>query len=235
MGRLIGAPEPIAALNRVRLIECGEPLVDLRIELPNLLLLRDFSVPWVRSSVAVMLSNACTLLPSGYRLGLREAWRSPERQKFVYEFYFEKLRKEHPHWSYATLRRQTNRFYAPYDQPAPPGHSTGGAVDVWLLKGNEPCDLHGPGERFETAPTFKAGLPKPIVKLRRILYDAMIGAGFTNCRDEWWHYSYGDAAWAVRLDRKECIYGSIYPPLEEYIQQDQKFFKDFLERNKESS
>jgi D-alanyl-D-alanine dipeptidase len=35
----------------------------------------------------------------------------------------------------------------------------------------------------------------------------MLGAGFSNCRDEWWHYSYGDAAWAVRTGRKTCVYG----------------------------
>jgi D-alanyl-D-alanine dipeptidase len=35
----------------------------------------------------------------------------------------------------------------------------------------------------------------------------MLGVGFSNCRDEWWHYSYGDAGWAVRLGYSECIYG----------------------------
>ena len=38
----------------------------------------------------------------------------------------------------------------------------------------------------------------------------MLNAGFSNCRDEWWHYSYGDAGWAVRFGLKECFYGLIH-------------------------
>jgi D-alanyl-D-alanine dipeptidase len=40
-----------------------------------------------------------------------------------------------------------------------------------------------------------------------MLVTAMLSVGFSNCRDEYWHYSYGDAGWAVRLDQPECIYG----------------------------
>ncbi len=39
------------------------------------------------------------------------------------------------------------------------------------------------------------------------MVEAMLGAGFSNCRDEWWHYSYGDAGWAVRLQEESCFYG----------------------------
>ena len=35
----------------------------------------------------------------------------------------------------------------------------------------------------------------------------MLAAGFSNCRDEYWHYSYGDAGWAVRMGLTECVYG----------------------------
>lgn len=33
-------------------------------------------------------------------------------------------------------------------------------------------------------------------KNRRLLYNAMIEAGFTNLSSEWWHYDYGDKFWA---------------------------------------
>ncbi len=218
--------EPIAALNRVRVIDNQERLVELASVLP---VLRDFAVPFARESVARMLDLAQSHLPRGLNLGLREAWRSIERQKFVYDRYFEKLRLEDPRRSYATLRRMTNRFYAPYDQKAPPGHTTGGAVDVWLLDArNEPIDLHGEGERFLNAPTFKPGLPAPISEGRKVLFDALVRAGFTNCRDEWWHYSYGDSAWAVRLGLTECKYG--FAPLlpEVYRAKDDAYFADVL-------
>lgn len=220
--------EPIAALNRVRLRENGEPLVEIANDLK---VLREFAVPFVREGVAKRLNDAAKNLPPKYRIGLREGWRSIERQKFVYDRYFEKLKRENPNASYATLRRMTNRFYAPYDQKAPPGHSTGGAVDVWLLDENgEPIDLHGQGDRFANAPTFRAGLPKEIVEGRRMLFDAMIAAGFTNCRDEWWHYSYGDAAWAVRLNKTECPYGFAPLPENLYRDKDEAFIADVIAR-----
>jgi D-alanyl-D-alanine dipeptidase len=40
-----------------------------------------------------------------------------------------------------------------------------------------------------------------------LLLDTMLSVGFSNCRDEWWHYSFGDAGWAVRLAKPDCIYG----------------------------
>ncbi len=33
---------------------------------------------------------------------------------------------------------------------------------------------------------------------RRLLYYAMIDAGFTNLPSEWWHYDYGDRFWHIR-------------------------------------
>lgn len=35
-----------------------------------------------------------------------------------------------------------------------------------------------------------------VKKNRRILYNVMIMAGFTNLPSEWWHYDYGDKFWA---------------------------------------
>src|SRR5262249_28504890 len=34
-----------------------------------------------------------------------------------------------------------------------------------------------------------------------------------NCRDEFWHYSWGDSAWAVRVGESECPYGWAHPPV----------------------
>ena len=48
----------------------------------------------------------------------------------------------------------------------------------------------------------------------------MIEAGFSNCRDEWWHYSYGDAGWAVRTGAPTCMYGLI--ELDEQLYQEQQ-------------
>jgi len=221
-----GPPEPIAALNKIVHVENHEPLVDLRVAVPDLRVLGEFAVPWARAGVAAKFAAArASIAP--YGIGLREAWRSPARQKFLYDHYFNGLPNS---MSLATRRRMANRFFAPYDQKAPPGHSTGAALDVWLLdESGEPIPLHGKGKRFGSAPTFSADIPDEIRQKRLLLFTAMTGAGFTNCRDEWWHYSYGDAGWAVRVGSKTCVYGAVEPEPEAYVETDKKFVKHFLE------
>lgn len=224
-----GAAEPIAALNRVRLVESGEPMVDLRTEIPGLKVLRETSVPWARSTVSKMLASARDSLLPNYDIGLREAYRSIERQKFIYDAYYKHIKDKNPGYSEAVVRRLANRFFAPYSQKAPPGHSTGGAVDVWLLDSDgRALELHGPGPKFKSASTFSSRLPEEIRNLRLILHDAMLAAGFSNCRDEWWHYSYGDAAWAVRTNTTECIYGAAEMDPALYRVQDEAFMAEFL-------
>ena len=63
-----------------------------------------------------------------------------------------------------------------------------------------------------------------------ILVDAMLGAGFSNCRDEWWHYSYGDAGWAVRMGFDECFYGIAEPHDFDYLALDAPWLKTLQER-----
>jgi D-alanyl-D-alanine dipeptidase len=220
-----GAAEPMAALNRVEHIENGEPLVDLREAISGLRVLRDSAVPWARESVAKKFAKARSSV-APFDIGLREAWRSPERQKFIYDHYFNSLP---PESSLSVRRRRANRFFAPYDQKAPPGHSTGGALDVWLLEANgEPISLNGPGQRFRSAPTFSTRLPEDVREKRVVLYTAMTAVGFTNCRDEWWHYSFGDAGWAVRIGSPTCIYGAVRPNPETYVEKDRVFIEEFL-------
>ena len=49
-----GTPEPFGLLNRVPIIECGEPLVDIRDACPNVLL-RPGTLPYLRRTAAQML------------------------------------------------------------------------------------------------------------------------------------------------------------------------------------
>lgn len=209
-----GAPEPIAVLNRMPLRESQEPLVDIRKACPKVRVSRR-CIPLLRATVAEMLNLAQSLLPPGYRLWVTTAYRTLEMQRVVYESYFNQLREKHPEWSYATLRRATNRFFAPVDQKAPPGHCTGGAVDVRLLSpGGKPLDVTSPFTGWQAAPTWIDGLTPKAHRNRMLLVETMLAAGFSNCRDEFWHYSYGDAAWAVRVGASYCIYGLIEPPPE---------------------
>lgn len=205
-----GAPEPIAALNRVPIRECSERMVDIRECCPLVCVREEGIVPFVRSRVAEMLNEVASRLPEGWGLKVNSAWRSLEYQKEIYDRYYEQLKADHPSWSYATLRRQTNRFFAPYDQPVPPGHCTGGAVDVSLIKPDgTDADMRSPLEGWYAAYTYRQGLSQEAHFNRMLMLRVMTEAGFSNCRDEFWHYSYGDSAWAVRTGAPFAIYGLV--------------------------
>ena len=200
-------PEPIAALNRVKERDCGEPLVDIRKHCPGVCVSRK-CLPYLRKTVAEKLSQAQEALPPGYRLHVTTALRTKEAQQALFDKYFAELTEKHPDWSYATRRRQTCRFFAPHDQPAPPGHCTGAAVDVHLLlPSGKKAELRKPLTGWKSARSLATGLSERAVRNREILFVAMLAAGFSNCAEEFWHFSYGDAGWAVRIGEPECVYG----------------------------
>jgi D-alanyl-D-alanine dipeptidase len=205
-----GRPEPIAALNRVKELENNEPLVKVDEACPSVILHRETVIPYVREGVAERMEAAAKSLPDGIHLGLMDAWRPFIRQVKIYEWFEGCTKEAFPHLSYPALRRKVCRFVAPVDQKAPPGHCTGAAVDVVLVsKDNEPFDMVSPYTRLEAAPTYTYGLSDTARYNRNLLADTMLEAGFSNCRDEYWHYSFGDAGWAVRLALDECIYGLV--------------------------
>lgn len=155
-----------------------------------------------------MCAEAIRSLPAGYTLGLIEGWRPIERQQRIYDHFWKQAAEAYPDRPHASLRRTVCRWIAPTDQKAPPGHCTGAAVDVWLIgPDGEPVDVSAPYERFEAAPTYSYGLTDEAQANRTLLVEGMLGVGFSNCRDEWWHYSFGDAGWAVRMGMEECPYG----------------------------
>src|SRR5205823_9153848 len=107
-----------------------------------------------------------------------------------------------------------NKYFAPYDQKAPPGHCTGGAIDVGLLDpSGQPLDMTSPTTGWKAAYTWSDKISPDARQNRMIMVEAMLGAGFSNCRDEFWHYSWGDSAWAVRVGEFECPYGWAHPPV----------------------
>lgn len=192
---------------------------------------REQVIPFVRETVARMCHEASLKLPSGYNLGLVEGWRPIERQQRIYDFMWRCAQEAFPNRNHAALRRTVCRWVAPTDQKAPPGHCTGAAVDVWILDDNgEPIDVISPFERFQVAATYSIGLTDYAYRNRMLLVEAMLEVGFSNCRDEWWHYSWGDAGWAVRTGVDECHYGLAHLPLELYGQLEELHAAGMAER-----
>ena len=207
--------EPMAALNKIVINENGDPLVEL-IDGEHGIFLRWDRRIWVRKTVAEMLRRAQNSLPAGIHLYVSEGYRSLERQTAIYQGFWAQMVEEHPEWPYSILRRQVNRFVAPPDDKSPPGHCTGGAVDLTLIDGGgSELDMISPrGIKLANSETWSEDLSPHALANRKLLFDAMEGQGFKNYPFEWWHYSYGDSGWAFRKGRKTCFYDAVDPPAE---------------------
>lgn len=98
------------------------------------------------------------------------------------------------------------------DDRYPPPHTTGGAVDLFLRRAgeSEPLDVTSPFPWDETsAPTAMRGLTEGAQANRRLLVQALEATGLTNYVGEWWHWSYGDSGWALRVGAQKAIYDRI--------------------------
>lgn len=210
--------EPITELRHVRIVECGEELIDflqlcpdLRLDRPRFVYRRE---TLLRRSVAEKLCQADRLLPKGYRLAIIEGWRPPHIQRRMYQSVWDWFREQHPGWSDVTLKRVVNRFSAPLSDRVPPPHSTGGAVDVMLAgEDGQELDHTDPYDPFDPrCAAFDApNLSDTARKHRRILAEALLQTGLTNYPSEYWHWSYGDQGWAYRGGHPHAIYRAVTP------------------------
>ena len=205
-------PEPVVAIDRIPIQENGERLVDLEKE--------GFKAKkppaFARETVAGMLKEARSMLPEGHSLLIRGAFRSLEYQRTMYENFYRKLAEEHPDWPKSRIRREENKFLAPPDSGHPPGHTTGGAVDVTVLgPDGEELDMTSTiGEVYWTLamPTYSKHATPRAAKNRQLLVELMTSVGFSNYPGEWWHYSYGESAWALRTGAPYAVYGAAPDP-----------------------
>lgn len=231
----------ISRLARIPTRECGEPLVDLCEECPVITVTA--CPTYARRSIAAMLNRAQAALPPGIRLKVHTALRTTEMQANGYWNHYKSLQEKHPSWPKAILRREANKFWHPPDvSKAPPGHCTGGAVDVGLLdEEGAVVDVTSVTEEgISSQATYALGLTPQAKANRDLLIRAMTDAGFSNCYDEWWHWSYGDCGWAARLDRPEAIYGwvtdlpeGVIRQVEEKKRQDEEKRKEDEEKRRE--
>lgn len=216
--RKVSPAEPVTQLRHVPIQECGEPLVDYLALCPKLVR----SKPYfryryehvVRESVARKLCAAAKVLPKKFRLGVLEGWRPHHIQHRMYLRTWNRIKETHPEWSEAQVRRVANRYTAPLNAKVPPPHSTGGAVDLFLLDADlNEVDMRSPYEPYDRRAfhTVATGLSQTALEHRRIFCDALLEGGMTNYPSEYWHWSYGDQGWAYRTGEPFAIYGVTQP------------------------
>lgn len=177
----------------------------------------------LRQEAADMLNYAADLLPDGYKFIVWDAWRPLALQDELFYSYSEQIIKTFnlENLSEEEQKEEVNKFVAKpgKDKNFPPAHTTGGAVDV---------TIEGPdGNELDFGTEFDAFTDKTKTDYyenvdfegdcsaeefrnnRRMLYNIMIKAGFTNLPSEWWHYDYGDSNWGY-IQKKPAIYDGIF-------------------------
>lgn len=172
---------------------------------------------YVRETVYEKLKMAAGLLPTGYRLKIWDAWRPFLLQKELYEKYSEKITAD------LNLEKKTKEereaviagFVSPpeEDEDVPPVHTTGAAVDVTIIDplGRE-LDMGTGFDSFSEATAtswYENTADEKVARNRRLLYNAMTKAGFTNLPSEWWHYDYKDRFWAF-YKNKPAVYKGVF-------------------------
>ena len=159
---------------------------------------------FVRQDVYKRLMEAAKMLPDGYKFKILDAWRPFALQKELYEKYAEEIIKEYQLENCS--ENQRNAVICKFvsdpveDRIIPPVHTTGGAIDLTIIDANGmELDMGSAFDEFSDR-TFTNYYEKEINSKirdnRRMLYNIMIKAGFTNLPSEWWHYDYGDRFWA---------------------------------------
>lgn len=215
--------EDQAQLDAVSVEECGEPLVDfLALEPTDKLVLAPqhpvFDFPRVhllRVRVARMIIEAAQNLPEGLLLQIVEGYRPLVVRRAHFQHSMQEARRRMPNASQTELEVEAGRYSAPPDAPTPPPHTTGGAVDLEIIGENgERLDFFSP---FELSDSRGAAMNAPGVsdeakKNRALLRWVLEPTGLTSYADEWWHWSFGDNGWALRVGAPCAVYGAVELP-----------------------
>lgn len=175
----------------------------------------------VRRSVAERLQKIDeSLRAEGLALFLHDGWRPIAVQRYFHDVWLPaELKARRPDLDDAALREEVGRYWAAptRDASSPAPHATGAAVDLTLTFADgtplwmgslfdDASDLARP-DKFEGEDAEWSFSNEEARANRRMLYWTMTEAGFVGHPNEWWHYSYGDQAWAKVTGAPAALYG----------------------------
>ena len=187
-------------------------------EIPN-----NTDYTYLRQTVYEKLKKAEHRLPKGLHFCLYEGYRSIALQKMLFDKRSEKVKKNHPDWPSSALFAETTKLVSPVinedgSDNIPP-HSTGGALDVYLINDQgEPVDMGiHPKDWMQDeggvlSQTASNQISINAQKNRQIMSEALALEGFINYPTEYWHWSYGDRYWAYMTQHKHTLYGQYDRP-----------------------
>lgn len=227
--KILSIPIVSPDITKIKIEECGEELIDLN-NLGNkrIVLLTNFDSIYnaghrdcgkVRKGLCDRLLLLLKYLPSNVGLAIFEGYRPLWKQKEYFVKKFKELASKDKDIKLDdgclnNIYVETCKWVSPFIDNIPV-HCTGAAIDFMLFKLNEEdsvelLDLGKFGVIFgpnDQAKTLAANLSAEQIANRDMLLNAASKSGLVNYGYEWWHYSYGDRAWAFVEGKDKAIYG----------------------------
>jgi len=174
----------------------------------------------IRKTVYQKLKEAQAILPKGLRFCLYEGYRSLSLQKMLFDNRVSVVKELHPAWSWDKVFDEAMKMVSPImnkdtSKNIPP-HSTGAAVDLYLINdageamemGIHPRDWKSDIDGSLSL-TNSSSISAEARYYRGIMGIALEAVGFVNYPTEYWHWSYGDRYWAYQKGQPAAIYGSV--------------------------
>ena len=206
---------------QIPIIECGEPLVKIPLELfavesphPYQKLGANYgghSPYYLRQNVVenlIQAQNNLQLLYPNWYIQIFDAYRPVAVQQFMVDYSFgEALRERDLTEQELSPQQREDVWKAVYeiwavpslDMNTPPPHSTGAAVDITIVNDlGEVVDMGSPIDEMSdrSHPEYYINSNQKYDANRQLLRDVMLKAGFQRNPREWWHFSFGDQMWA---------------------------------------
>ena len=145
-------------------------------------------------------------------LVIRSAWRSFGHQRLLWEERVVALQKEYPKKQIEEIEELVSYFIAP---PSKSMHSTGGAVDALIYDLKHDCVMRfGTNDGLTMNLNDKCYPYHPYItpeakNNRRLLIGLFEEENFVVDIKEYWHFDYGNVAWATEKEKEHAIYGVI--------------------------
>ncbi len=146
------------------------------------------------------------------RLIIRSVWRSFDHQKLLWKDKVASLKKEFPEKQSEEITEFVSYFIAPPNKSL---HSTGGSVDalIYDLKTDRIMDFGtNNGYNIELSDKcypYHPHIPQQAKENRKLLISLFEEEDFVVDIKEYWHFDYGNAAWALEKRKEHAIYDVI--------------------------
>ena len=168
----------------------------------------------VREAIVKKLERInAKLIEQNKVLYIRSVWRSHQHQREIRLNKYEFLEKLHPEKTKDQLNAIISHFIAPEGQSM---HHSGGAVDALIYdrETNRILDFgSNDGDNIDLnvhCYPFHPSISELAKKNRKLLIGLFEQEGFAVDLNEFWHFDYGNVAWAVSKQLENAIYGPVF-------------------------